>query len=157
MKQGLRIYRASVSTYIVFGVIFGGILALYVPIVIRNPSTQMVSAAALLMGSWLITNVWIASFRLEIGPETLAYRRLFGGRTTIKWADVSAARDLYIKSGDPRQGSVRLIEIRTKLGFRRCEWWSIQKVFPREADRQLRDSLQGVWISPKESFVQLFR
>jgi len=154
LKQDWRIYRATTSPYIVFAVIFGGNLALWVPIALRNPSTQLAFLIVLLLGAWLFTNAWIASFRLEIGPETLTCRCLFGGRTTLNGGDISAARDLYMRSGNAL-GRGHLIEIRTKAGVPPSRLKINPNVFPREANRDLRHSLQSVWTRPKERSVSL--
>jgi hypothetical protein len=136
---------------------FGGILTLYIAVALRNPSLQIVSFAALLLAGRLISYAWIAFFRLEIGPETLTYRCLLGGRTTVRWTDVSAARDIFIKSSNPRLGRAHSIEIRTKIGVEPSRLMVNPKVFPLDAVRDLRHSLENVWTSPKETFVQLVR
>jgi hypothetical protein len=85
-----RVYRAAVSTYVVFGVIFA------IPVVAmafkwRYPGARQI--AAIVISAAVFCFVWIARFRIVITKDTLYFHSLFASshvpRRAIRAAHVS--------------------------------------------------------------------
>ena len=86
------IIRASVSTYVVFGLMWGALLAGLI-LIPRNPGYWGVVALSLL--GFTLSFAWIASLKLVIANEFMSYRTLFTGTRSFALSEIECS-DLAI-------------------------------------------------------------
>jgi hypothetical protein len=88
--------RASVSTYVVFGLIFGIICGSPITIAIstmRNgQSVHNSLVIALFSLLFLLVVAWIKKFRVLIRDSMVSYTTLFGGTRELNLSDIKSAR-----------------------------------------------------------------
>jgi len=71
--------RAAVSAYVVFGFIFGFLtLAIAPSAFARGAHREEKLIFLALLGAWVLSYIWLFSFRLVVSHETLRYTTLFG-------------------------------------------------------------------------------
>jgi hypothetical protein len=98
--------RAAASAYVVFGAIFGLLLALVLAPAFRGRPLDLRAGSRVLLEGWPATCVvagipaalgaaffaWLRAFRLEVREDRLEYRTLFGGSKSIPLSEIAAAR-----------------------------------------------------------------
>jgi hypothetical protein len=99
----VKTYRAAVSTYVVFGIIFG-IPATAFSLKWRYPQARQIVGVIVIAG--FICFLWIISFRIVITATTLRFRSLFGS-AEIPRASIRRSR-VAVKMG-PFTGPLRLV------------------------------------------------
>jgi hypothetical protein len=124
-----------------FGIMFGAPIALGVIADLARPTASATPFLGCLLAAFIFTNIWIAFFRLEIGPDAISYRSFFGGSRRARLADVSAARHAF--GGAPYGPGVR-VEIAMKRGVEPAKLMINAKVFTRDAIADLQCSLASV-------------
>lgn len=87
------VIRASVSTYVVFGVIWGVLLVPGFVLLTRNAGYLSVVALSLL--GLMLSFVWIASFKLVVANGFISYRTLFTGTRSFVLSEIERS-DLAI-------------------------------------------------------------
>ncbi len=123
--------RAATSSYVVFGAIFGLLLALVLLPSLRGRPLTLNSGGRVLLDGWPATLViagvptafglyffaWLRAFRLDVREDRLEYATLLGGTKSMRFSEIAAARycvggrrrrnDPYIRLElDPRPGSL---------------------------------------------------
>lgn len=81
------VFRAGVSTYVVFGLIFGVTLVPGLALIPQNPP-GLLSVLALNLFGMTLSFVWIASFKLVIANAIISYRTLFTGTRSFALSEI---------------------------------------------------------------------
>jgi hypothetical protein len=126
-------FGACPSSYIVFGVMFGGMLALWLGgLIVRGggPSSVWILIGVLTF-SWAFTFFGFSRFRLLIDAESVTYSSLFTSRMTFQRSEITHA-DFAEETGSFE--SPFTFVIRNKAGE---EMRINAKVFTLEAVREL--------------------
>jgi len=87
MDDGGEIYRADRYGYVGFGVIFGFLISATLVMIVAEQGGEALYALAVFVAAAVYVFVWLRSFRLEIGPESLRYKTLWSDRT-VSMADI---------------------------------------------------------------------
>ena len=84
-------FRATTSSYLVLGGVFGGIFAfmLYATLFTHESFWKGALTAGLLL---LVVLVWLARFEIQITSDELTFRSLFGGVRRIRAGDIRLVR-----------------------------------------------------------------
>jgi hypothetical protein len=133
--------RAAASSYVVFGAIFGLLLALVLAPALRGRPLTLNSGGRVLLEGWPATLAisgvpaafglyfftWLRAFRLEVREDRLEYTALLRGTVSMPFSEIAAARyciggrrrrgDPYVRLElDPRPGSLaRPLRINLKV------------------------------------------
>jgi hypothetical protein len=127
-----KVFRACRSSYIVFGVIHGVLLALWAwAVVVRGWHPTFWWFVGILTGSWTFVYFSLSRFRLVITPESVSYSSLFSPRKEFPRSEITFA-DFAKTTGSFE--SPLTFSIRTKSGD---EMRINAKVFSLEAVREL--------------------
>lgn len=115
--------RAAVSTYVVFGLMFG-LICCFTVLVYRQCIPTILSCAVL-----FFIFVWIRTFRILVDGAKLSYNSLFGGKRSAQLDEIVSARTeigirntfgpmyrLILKLSDSREKSQIVINMKV---FRR--------------------------------------
>lgn len=114
--------RAAGSAYLVFGAIFGLLLALVLLPGLRGRPMTLNSGGRVLLEGWPATLViagvpaafgafffaWLRAFRLEVREDRLVYTTLLGGTKSMPFSDIAAARYCI---GERRRSSVPTVRL----------------------------------------------
>jgi hypothetical protein len=103
------VFRASVSTYVVVGVMFGVTLVLGFAAILRNPNFW--SAVALNFMVLALSFVWIASFKLVVANSFISHRTLFTGTRSLALSEIESCELAlgYEKYWDRFKPPIRLV------------------------------------------------
>jgi hypothetical protein len=141
-KLGEKIVlRAGLSTYVVFGIIFGFLTLLSG--IASSADRGMAPVFAVCAFAWLVSYLWISSFRLEISEDTLTYRTLFSGTSTYHFTEIVHIRreSGVIQYSDRFKPFVRYV-VTPETSSRRPLLINA-KVFSAQALREFKDALQA--------------
>lgn len=125
-------YRACLSSYVVVGVIFGGLLALWLTILlVRGMFPNWWMPICIVTCGWTFVLCWLSRFRLSIDAESVSYSSLFTHQKKIQRSEITIANFAKVKG--PFESPYAFV-IRTKAGE---EIRINAKVFSLEAVREL--------------------
>jgi len=87
-----KLFQACRSSYIVFGVIHGAILALFISaVVVRGWHSSWFWPFGILTGSWAFVFLWLSKFRLVITSESVSYSSLFSPKKEFQRCEIISA------------------------------------------------------------------